>query len=87
MGRPKGVVMTARNLEAMSLALLAASDLGDPPVFLAAPPLTHAAGALCFPVLAAGGCIVVESAARADLVLDAIERERITFTSRRQSSK
>lgn len=78
-GQPKGVVMTSQNLTAMTLAILTHIELGASPVYLAAAPLTHAAGALCFPVLAAGGCIVIEAAAKPDLVLDAIERERVTF--------
>lgn len=78
-GRPKGVRLTIRNIEAMTVALLASTDLGDPPVYLAAAPLTHAAGGLCFPALARGGSIVVHHAVDPVAILDAIEQHRVTF--------
>lgn len=48
-GRPKAVIASARNIEAMTTALLAHVDIGAPPVYLAAAPLTHAAGGAVFP--------------------------------------
>lgn len=78
-GRPKAVVISAGNVEAMTTALLAHVDIGDPPVYLAAAPLTHAAGVLCFPVLACGGTIVIHRAVSAPAILDAIERQRVSF--------
>ncbi|MCV7383439.1 AMP-binding protein [Mycolicibacter longobardus] len=78
-GRPKAVVISARNVEAMTTALLAHVDIGEPPVYLAAAPLTHAAGVLCFPVLACGGTIVIHRAVSAPAILEAIERQRVSF--------
>ncbi|MEO3827683.1 AMP-binding protein [Actinomadura sp. B10D3] len=78
-GRPKGVVLSNRAMESMVTALLSAADLGDPPVYLAAAPLTHAAGAMCFPALALGGTVVVQRGVEAGAVLEAIERHRVTF--------
>ncbi|WP_433161099.1 acyl-CoA synthetase [Kribbella sp. CA-247076] len=58
-GRPKGVMLTNGNLETMTALTLMSYPFGDRPVYLALAPLTHAAGVLCFPVLACGGEIVI----------------------------
>jgi fatty-acyl-CoA synthase len=79
-GRPKGVVLTGRNLETMSALTLMGYPFEGRPVYLALAPLTHAAGVLCFPVLALGGQVVVMP--RPDLTefLVLIERHRVTHT-------
>ena len=58
-GRPKGVQLTGTNLETMTAITLMSYPFTGRPVYLALAPLTHAAGVLCFPVLALGGEIVV----------------------------
>jgi fatty-acyl-CoA synthase len=58
-GRPKGVMLTDRNLETMSAITLMSYPFEERPTYLALAPLTHAAGVLCFPVMARGGEIVV----------------------------
>jgi fatty-acyl-CoA synthase len=58
-GRPKGVMLTGRNLETMTALTLMGYPFHGRPVYLALAPLTHAAGVLCFPVLAMGGEIVI----------------------------
>ena len=58
-GRPKGVVLTGHNLEAMTAITLMSYPFEGRPVYLALAPLTHAAGVLCFPVLSLGGEVVV----------------------------
>ena len=58
-GRPKGVVLTGGNLETMAALTLMSYPFEGRPVYLALAPLTHAAGVLCFPVMALGGEIVV----------------------------
>src|SRR5690606_24416698 len=61
-GRPKGVMLTGTNLETMTAITLMSYPWPAPPArptYLALAPLTHAAGVLCFPVLASGGSIVV----------------------------
>ena len=58
-GLPKGVMLTARNLETMTALTLMGYPFTGRPAYLALAPLTHAAGVLCFPVLALGGRIVV----------------------------
>ena len=51
-GRPKGVMLTDANLETMTALTLMGYPFEGRPVYLALAPLTHAAGVLCFPVLA-----------------------------------
>src|SRR6185312_11942335 len=58
-GLPKGVMLTSRNLETMSAMTLVGYPFEGRPSYLALAPLTHAAGALCFPVMSRGGRIVV----------------------------
>ncbi|SFW69983.1 acyl-CoA synthetase [Amycolatopsis australiensis] len=58
-GRPKGVVLTGRNIETMTALTLLSYPFDGRPRYLALAPLTHAAGVLCFPVMTLGGEIVV----------------------------
>ena len=79
-GRPKGVLLTGANLEAMTAVTLMSYPFGPRPVYLALAPLTHAAGVLCFPVLAHGGEIVVMRAPDVAGFLGLIEAHRVTHT-------
>src|SRR5262245_28917536 len=79
-GLPKGVMLTSRNLETMSASTLMGYPFEGRPSYLALAPLTHAAGALCFPVMALGGRIVVMPKPDVGEFLALIERERITHT-------
>lgn len=79
-GRPKGVVLTGRNLEAMSAITLMSYPFDGRPVYLALAPLTHAAGVLCFPVLAVGGEVVVMAAPDVGRFLELVGRHRVTHT-------
>jgi acyl-CoA synthetase (AMP-forming)/AMP-acid ligase II len=79
-GRPKGVLLTGRNLETMSALTLMSYPFGTRPVYLALAPLTHAAGVLCFPVMALGGEIVIMPAPDLAEFLALIERHRVTHT-------
>ncbi|MFC8531461.1 long-chain fatty acid--CoA ligase [Nocardia sp. NPDC057227] len=82
-GKPKGVLLTGANLEAMTAVTLMSYPWpvdGARPRYLALAPLTHAAGVLCFPVLCHGGSIVVMRAPDVTGFLDHIERHRITHT-------
>ncbi len=58
-GRPKGVMLTGTNLETMTAITLMSYPFEGRPVYLALAPLTHAAGVLCFPMMAKAGEIVV----------------------------
>ncbi|MEI2776214.1 MAG: long-chain fatty acid--CoA ligase [Tetrasphaera sp.] len=81
-GRPKGVMLTGANLEAMTaLTLMSYPWPADGrPVYLALAPLTHAAGVLCFPVMARGGEIVIMRAPDVGEFLALIERHGVTHT-------
>lgn len=79
-GKPKGVVLTDRNIETMSALTLIAFPHGDPPVYLALAPLTHAAGVLCFPLMSLGGHVVVMREPDLGDFLASIERHRVTHT-------
>jgi acyl-CoA synthetase (AMP-forming)/AMP-acid ligase II len=79
-GRPKGVMLTGRNLETMTALTLIGYPFEGRPVYLALAPLTHAAGVLCFPILAEGGEIVVMRTPDVGGFLAHIERHRVTHT-------
>ena len=79
-GRPKGVMLTGRNLEVMSAITLMSYPFEGRPVYLALAPLTHAAGVLCFPILALGGEIVVMRAPDVGGFLELVERHGVTHT-------
>lgn len=79
-GRPKGVMLTDRNLEVMSAITLMSYPFDGRPVYLALAPLTHAAGVLSFPVLARGGEIVIMAAPEVGRFLELVERHRVTHT-------
>ncbi len=79
-GRPKGVMLTGTNLETMSAITLMSYPFDGRPVYLALAPLTHAAGVLCFPVLALGGEVVVMRTPDVGAFLEHVERHRVTHT-------
>ncbi|GAA4694523.1 long-chain fatty acid--CoA ligase [Nocardioides conyzicola] len=79
-GRPKGVMLTGTNLETMTAITLMSYPFEGRPVYLALAPLTHAAGVLCFPVLALGGEIVVMRSPDVGHFLELVERHRVTHT-------
>jgi fatty-acyl-CoA synthase len=58
-GGTRGVMLTGRNIEAMTALTLMSYPFTGRPVLLSFAPLTHAAGLLCFPVMALGGEIVI----------------------------
>jgi fatty-acyl-CoA synthase len=79
-GRPKGVLLTGTNLETMTAVTLMSYPFPRRPVYLALAPLTHAAGVLCFPVLALGGQIVVMRTPDVGAFLGLVERHRVSHT-------
>jgi fatty-acyl-CoA synthase len=79
-GRPKGVLLTSRSIETMSAITLMSYPFAGRPVYLALAPLTHAAGVLCFPVMALGGHVVVLRKPVLDDFVDAVPRHRVTHT-------
>ncbi|MEU0538254.1 AMP-binding protein [Nocardia sp. NPDC005978] len=82
-GRPKGVMLTGANIEAMTAITLMSYPwpVADArPTYLALAPLTHAAGVLCFPVLCRGGSIVIMRRPDVEEFLDNLEIHRVTHT-------
>ncbi len=79
-GQPKGVMLSGRNLEAMSALTLMGYPFEGRPVYLALAPLTHAAGVLCLPIMALGGQVVIMP--RPDLAefLGLVEAHGVTHT-------
>lgn len=79
-GKPKAVLQSARCLNTMVASLMLVYSFNEKERFLMAPPMTHGAGTFVLPVLAAGGCLVIMDAPRADALLDAMAAEQITST-------
>ncbi|KQX39647.1 AMP-binding protein [Variovorax sp. Root434] len=79
-GQPKGVMLSGRNLEAMSALTLMGYPFEGRPAYLALAPLTHAAGVLCLPVMALGGQVVIMPKPDLGEFLGLIEEHRITHT-------
>jgi fatty-acyl-CoA synthase len=79
-GRPKGVLLTGTNLETMTAITLMSYPFQGRPVYLALAPLTHAAGVLCFPIMALGGEIVVMRAPDVAGFLELVGEHEVTHT-------
>jgi len=77
-GKPKGVMLTGQNIEAMTAITLMSYPFQPKPVYLALAPLTHAAGVLCFPIMAMGGRIVIMHHPDIGDFIALIERYRVT---------
>ncbi len=79
-GRPKGVMLSGRSLETMAAIVLMRYPFGGRPRYLAMAPLTHAAGVLCFPVMALGGEVVVMPRPDLGEFLRLVQEHRVTHT-------
>ena len=79
-GSPKGVMLTNRNIEAMTALTLIGYPFEGRPVYLAMAPLTHAAGVLCFPILCLGGEVVIMPYPDIGDFLKLAQAHRVTHT-------
>jgi fatty-acyl-CoA synthase len=79
-GKPKGVMLSGRNIETMTALTLMGYPFKGRPTYLALAPLTHAAGVLCFPVMTLGGRVVIMHHPDIGEFLDLIERYGVTHT-------
>lgn len=80
-GRPKGIVHTTRGYFGMGNEMaVVVPPISSDDSFLAAGPLSHAAGAFIWPFIQSGVRHVVMPAFSAQGALDLIEQERCTFT-------
>jgi acyl-CoA synthetase (AMP-forming)/AMP-acid ligase II len=77
-GKPKGVMLSGHNIEAMTAITLMSYPFAPRPVYLALAPLTHAAGVLCFPILTHGGRIVIMPKPDIGACLALIQTYRVT---------
>lgn len=77
-GFPKGVMISNRALENVVASFMSCAPCEQRPVFLAAAPLTHAAGMVMQHLLAQGGSAVVFPKVDREALLDAIPRHRAT---------
>ncbi|SNR94943.1 Acyl-CoA synthetase (AMP-forming)/AMP-acid ligase II [Haloechinothrix alba] len=77
-GRSKVVPVTNRQFLTMSLAYNAHMPEPTPPIYLLAPPMTHAAGISVWPTLAEGGSVILHDGVDTGAILHAIEYERVT---------
>ena len=78
-GRPKGVLQTHRVLETMYRTIEECMPPRGSPVHLVVAPSTHAAGAIAYPLMAHGARHILFDRADPGRILDAIERERVTY--------
>jgi long-chain acyl-CoA synthetase len=78
-GRPKGAMLTHRNLLAATMNCLAdVCDFRPTDTVLHVAPLSHGSGLYLFPALARGTENIIASSARAEDVLSAIEQSKVT---------
>jgi len=77
-GRSKGVMLTHTNFATMIANFITSMPTDEPPVHLIAAPMTHAAGCISFPLLAQGATQVLIPSADALLVMESIQRHRVT---------
>ena len=81
-GRPKGVMHSHANISAACSAVIEAYELDQASVALIAGPLFHVgATGLAIPVIAAAGALTILPRFDASLVLQRIERDKVTVTS------
>ena len=78
-GRPRGVMLTNGNWQALVGSLVASMPMKAPPVNCVAAPMTHAAGPLALASMALGGTVVVLPRFDPALVVEAIEKHRVTY--------
>lgn len=77
-GKPKGVMWRDQTLETMVANFWAHMPCEKPPVYLVAAPMTHAAGVIGLPLLAAGATIVLLERADPLEIMIAIQRHGVT---------
>lgn len=77
-GKPKGVMLSHRNMETFIANCLASMPFATPPVYLAAAPLTHAAGCMALAFMAAGGTTVVHTKVDPQEILKAIPQHQVS---------
>lgn len=79
-GRPKGVMLSHRNVTWNAINMVVTAGLGNRDVTIAIAPFfrTGGTGVNVLPMLLAGGCVVVPATIEADTILRLVERHRAT---------
>jgi acyl-CoA synthetase (AMP-forming)/AMP-acid ligase II len=77
-GHPKGVRSIDRCLETMVASFLTHMPCDQPPVHLLVAPMTHAAGAMAYPLLALGGAQHFMAEVDPEAIMQMIERHKVT---------
>lgn len=77
-GLPKAVMLANRNMDTLIANTLVSMPFDEPPVYLAAAPLTHAAGTMVLAFMAIGGTTIVQTRVDAQEILKAIPAHRVT---------
>jgi acyl-CoA synthetase (AMP-forming)/AMP-acid ligase II len=77
-GRPKGVPMTHLNFAFMVANASAAMPYDEPPVYMAAAPMTHVAGAMSLMLLPHGATIVIIERPDPETMMRVIREHRVT---------
>lgn len=77
-GSPKGVLQPYRAFMSCIASMLTVFGFDGDDRLLTVAPLTHGAGTFLLPVMGVGGCTVLLDGAKAPVISDTIEQERIT---------
>jgi acyl-CoA synthetase (AMP-forming)/AMP-acid ligase II len=77
-GRPKGVMWSHLTWETMISSFHLCMPVKRPPVHLVVAPMTHAAGAVAMILMAVGATQIILPQFDAELVMNTIQRERVT---------
>ena len=77
-GKPKGVCGIDRSLETMVATYFVCMPCEQPPVHLLVAPMTHAAGATAYPLLAQGGTQIIMAEVNPEAIMQMIERHKVT---------
>ena len=77
-GLPKGVMLSHRNVETFVATFMCSTPAAGSPVHLVVAPMTHAAGIMCFPMMARGGTNILLAKPDPQSILAAIEKYRVT---------
>ncbi len=77
-GMPKGAMLSRHSIAVFCRTVVELCPHDEPPVYLAAAPLTHAAGLICFPIMAQGGTTVITTSPDPLNLMQLIARHRVT---------
>ncbi|MFH1623756.1 MAG: long-chain-fatty-acid--CoA ligase, partial [Pseudomonadota bacterium] len=79
-GKPKGAMLTHKNLISMYISRIIDFKLDENDVFLSAVPYYHTAAEYALVILYAGGTLVIHSRFLPGAFLETLETEKVTFT-------